>query len=116
MSDDRSRLSELEARLEKVREVLKEGLPGRAASLRSAADRLAAGDDSARDELKSVAHKLRGTVGTFGYDELSQLAADLENEAGIAASERVIGLARRVADATQEASGVPADGSADKAP
>jgi HPt (histidine-containing phosphotransfer) domain-containing protein len=103
MGDDRSPLSDLEARLEKVRRFIVEGLPDRASVIREAADRLAEGDDSARDELQTAAHKLRGTIGTFGYQALCQLANDLEDTAASAAPDAVVRLARRLADAAQEA-------------
>lgn len=54
------------------------GLPSRAAELDVAASRLAGGDATAREEVRRLAHKLRGIAGSYGFPELSHDAAEVE--------------------------------------
>lgn len=69
---------------------MEEGLPARAASLRAALDRLATGDSSARDEVRRIAHRLRGTAGSHGHDALGSEAAEVESLAAGDADEATL--------------------------
>src|SRR5687767_6973265 len=51
---------------------------GRIEELRKLRDRLAARDEGAADAVKRVAQALRGSGGTFGFQELSACAALVE--------------------------------------
>ncbi|RZO59750.1 MAG: hypothetical protein EVA89_14920, partial [Sandaracinaceae bacterium] len=64
------KLGELEARLAALHARTREGFAQRAEGLREAADRLERGDDDARDEIRRLAHKLRGVAGSAGHGGL----------------------------------------------
>ena len=68
----------LEARLAGLKAKMIRGLPDRVRELEGALVQLRGGNAPARDELKRYAHKLRGVAGTYGFDDLTQLAADGE--------------------------------------
>lgn len=71
----------LEARLAGLKAKMIRGLPERVRELEGALAQLRGGHASARDELKRYAHKLRGVAGTYGFDDLTQLAANGEGAA-----------------------------------
>ena len=71
----------LEARLAGLKAKMIRGLPERVRELEGALAQLRGGHASARDELKRYAHKLRGVAGTYGFDDLTQLAAHGESTA-----------------------------------
>lgn len=71
----------LEARLAGLKAKMIRGLPERVRELEGALAQLRGGEPSARDVLKRYAHKLRGVVGTYGFDDLTQLAAQGESAA-----------------------------------
>lgn len=104
-----SKLSELEDRLAALGAATREGFADRAAELRAAADRLENGDDAARDEIRRLAHKLRGVAGSAGRPDLTDRAARLEDAAKSEASPLAIAEgARRLAAATErDASSAP---------
>jgi CheY-like chemotaxis protein/HPt (histidine-containing phosphotransfer) domain-containing protein len=94
----------LEARLAALKDKMARGLPDRAAEIEHAATRLASGDVSARDDLRRLAHKLRGIAGSYGYPHLTELAGQLETLARSEASDtEVLARARDLASATREA-------------
>jgi CheY-like chemotaxis protein len=74
------------------------GLVDRARLLRDMAARLDAGDNEARRALKTESHKLRGVAGSYGHNDLSELAAQLEQRASVSPPATVTALARSLAD------------------
>jgi CheY-like chemotaxis protein len=84
------RLSELKLRMEA-------GLVSRAQTLRDAVSMLLAGDESARKILRQESHKLRGIAGSYGYDNLTDLAAELEKRGSLSPVPQVVELANRLA-------------------
>lgn len=77
MADEFSSPS-LDARLFAARKQMQSGLPGRAADLRAAVDRFGSGDPAARDDIRRLAHKLRGTAGSHGMIALGEQAGVVE--------------------------------------
>ena len=71
----------LEARLAGLKAKMVRGLPDRVRELEAAWALLREGHLAARDDLKRLAHKLRGIAGTYGFDDLTHLAATTENAA-----------------------------------
>ena len=102
MNEYRGDRSGLEERLAAVKRAVEQGLPERARALRTAADRLSEGHGSARADLKRLAHKLRGIVGTFGYERLSGLATELERIAANEGAQKGVSLAGQVAALAEE--------------
>ena len=102
-----SSLNDLEQRLLALKQKMESGLAERAKALRELSARVEAGDIVARKALKTESHKLRGVAGTYGHQELTDKAAELEQRASlspmIAPSEptsmrsRNARLARRIA-------------------
>ncbi|MDQ3034579.1 MAG: Hpt domain-containing protein, partial [Myxococcota bacterium] len=74
----REKPTSLEARLSVLRKQMEDGFPRRAAELRAAVDRLAGGEVGARAEIRRLAHKLRGTAGSYGHTALGEQAGDVE--------------------------------------
>ena len=100
-----SKLSDLEARLAALHAKTEAGFADRARALREAAARLDGGDETARDEIERLAHKLRGVAGSAGHDALTDRAARLETAIANDASTMVVAEgARRLARAAEEAS------------
>jgi CheY-like chemotaxis protein/HPt (histidine-containing phosphotransfer) domain-containing protein len=99
MAEDDERRSAFEARLAELKRRMETGLLARAHTLREAAARLLAGDTTARRVLKQESHKLRGVAGSYGYDELTALAAELETRASLSPPSQLHELATRLADA-----------------
>jgi CheY-like chemotaxis protein len=92
------RLTEFEARLAALKHKMESGLIDRAQALREMADRLDAGDESARKQIKTESHKLRGVAGTYGHNDLTEAAAELEQRASISPPATVSEMARGLAD------------------
>jgi CheY-like chemotaxis protein len=114
VNEERTKRSALEERLAAVRKAMERGLPERAHALRTAADLLSRGHGSARADLKRLAHKLRGIVGTFGYQRLSELATELEQKAETGSATAVVKLARQVAQMAEDAAAKNEQEAADK--
>ena len=114
-SSEASPFDALEARLAGLKEKMARGLPDRAAEIESAATRLARGDAAARDDVRRLAHKLRGIAGSYGFPHLSELAAVVETLArGSDPDEDVITRARDLASAARDAG--PQSGVVDRPP
>jgi CheY-like chemotaxis protein/HPt (histidine-containing phosphotransfer) domain-containing protein len=101
MTDQDERRSAFDARLAELKQRMEAGLTARAHTLREAVSRLLSGDESARKVLKTESHKLRGIAGSYGYEELTELAAELEKRASISPPPQVEELANRLADAAE---------------
>lgn len=102
MQDEQDRRKAFEDRLSELKQRMEAGLIARAQTLREAVSRLLAGDESARKVLKQESHKLRGIAGSYGYEELTELAAELEKRASLSPPSHVEQLARRLAQAAEE--------------
>ncbi|MDH5675004.1 MAG: response regulator [Myxococcales bacterium] len=96
--DPGDRLKAFEDKLAALKHRMESGLVERAGSLRQLADRLDGGDEEARRELKTESHKLRGIAGTYGHEQLTDLAAELEQRASMSPPATVGRLARSLAD------------------
>jgi two-component system, chemotaxis family, chemotaxis protein CheY len=112
MAEDHERRRAFEARFLELKSKMEAGLLTRAHTLRDAVQRLLAGDESARRVLKVEGHKLRGIAGSYGYPQLTELAAELEQRASLSPPPQLSQLAARLADAAEEvgrrsASGAP---------
>ncbi len=92
------RLAEFEARLAMLRHRMEAGLVDRATALREMARRLEDGDEQARRDIKSESHRLRGVAGTYGHQDLTEAAAQLEQRASISPPATVGQMARQLAD------------------
>jgi CheY-like chemotaxis protein len=95
---EHNRLSEFEARLAALKHKLESGLVERARLLRELAQRLEAGEDAARKEIKTESHKLRGVAGTYGHGDLTELAGKLEQRASLSPPAAVGQMARELAE------------------
>src|SRR6266571_3533552 len=102
MVEDDERRKAFDARFNELKHKMEVGLLTRAHTLRDAVRRLLAGDDSARKVLKIEGHKLRGIAGTYGYPQLTELAAELEQRASLSPPPQLSELAVRLADAAEE--------------
>lgn len=96
------RLSEFEARLAALKHKMESGLVERARSLRELAARIENGDAQARKELKSESHKLRGVAGSYGHQDLTEKASQLEQRASVSPPASVGQMARELADLAEE--------------
>jgi CheY-like chemotaxis protein len=83
MQDEHDRRLAFEGRLAELKQRMEAGLLVRAQTLREAVSRLVAGDETARRVLKQESHKLRGIAGSYGYEQLTELAAELEKRASL---------------------------------
>jgi CheY-like chemotaxis protein len=83
MANDEERRRVFEARMAELKRKMEAGLLSRAQTLRQASQRLLEGDDSARRVLKQEGHKLRGIAGSYGYQELTDIAGELEQRASL---------------------------------
>lgn len=101
MTEDDQRRRAFEARLDELKQRMESGLMTRAHTLRDAASRLLAGDESARKVLKQEGHKLRGIAGSYGHDQLTMLAGELEKRASLSPPPQVEELAIRLAEAAE---------------
>jgi len=98
------RLSELEQRLLALKQKMESGLVERARSLRELSARIEAGDELARKAIKTESHKLRGVAGTYGHQQLTDRAAELEQRASLSPPAIVGRMARDLADLAEAAS------------
>lgn len=98
MQDEHDRRRAFEDRLSELKLRMEAGLVVRAQTLRDAVRRLSAGDETARKILKQESHKLRGIAGSYGYEQLTEAAAELEKRASISVVSQVMDLATRLAD------------------
>jgi CheY-like chemotaxis protein/HPt (histidine-containing phosphotransfer) domain-containing protein len=101
MASPDDRMADFEARLAALKHKMERGLVERARTLRALADQLDAGDGEARKQLKTESHKLRGVAGSYGHDDLTELAGRLENRASMSPPATVVGLARQLATAAE---------------
>lgn len=99
-----SGLNDLERRLLALKQKMESGLVERAKALRELAARVEGGDPVARKALKTESHKLRGVAGTYGHQELTDKAAELEQRASLSPPAVVGQLARSLADLAEAAS------------
>jgi two-component system, chemotaxis family, chemotaxis protein CheY len=104
MGDERERQLSFEAKLSELKQRMEAGLIVRAQTLRDAVTRLLAGDESARKVLKQESHKLRGIAGSYGYQALTELAAELEKRASVSPPAQLEELTRRLVLGAEEAS------------
>jgi len=77
--DDAARRA-FSVRLQQLKRKVTLGLRERGALLRACVARLGSDPDDAQSALKVAVHRLRGIAGTYGYQDLSELAAELEQE------------------------------------
>jgi len=116
---DEDRLGDFEARLAALKHKMERGLVDRARLLRELADRVEAGEQSARKQLKTESHKLRGVAGSYGHQALTDLAGQLEQRASVSPPAAVSGMARELADLAEargRASEPPSASSSQPAP
>jgi CheY-like chemotaxis protein/HPt (histidine-containing phosphotransfer) domain-containing protein len=99
-SDDR--LSEFEARLAALKHKMESGLIDRARSLRELAQRVEGGDALARKAIKTESHKLRGVAGSYGHQDLTEKASQLEQRASVSPPATVGQMARELADLAEQ--------------
>lgn len=115
MSEDR--IAAFEARMAALKERMEAGLPARAEALVTAATRLEGDEPGARDEVRRIAHKLRGVAGTHGHAELSVLAGAVEDAArGEMPAKAVARSARKLARMVQRAAGATGAAASTPAP
>jgi HPt (histidine-containing phosphotransfer) domain-containing protein len=77
---DDSALSSFEAEIARLAASFRERTAREAEALDGLADRLSTNDASgARSEIRRAAHKIAGTAGMFGFRDLSDAAARLED-------------------------------------
>jgi len=99
-----SKLADLEKRLAALHAKTEAGFGERARELREAAAKLDAGEEGAGDEIKRLAHKLRGIAGSAGHPKLTERAGRLESAISSGASALAVAEgARRLAAAAEEA-------------
>jgi CheY-like chemotaxis protein len=96
---DETGLLAFEARLAVLAEKVRAGFPERARELRCAVDALGGDEPVARDDVRRHAHKVRGTAGSHGFAELTELASIVEGMALREPREIVAREARLLADA-----------------
>lgn len=101
--DAGDRLKQFEAKLGVLKRRMEDGLTERALTLRELADRVEAGDETARKALKTEGHKLRGVAGSYGHNAITELAAELEQRASMSPPATVGRLARELADLAEAA-------------
>jgi CheY-like chemotaxis protein len=103
-SSPMARLSELEQRLLALKQKMESGLGERARALRELSARVEAGDALARKAIKTESHKLRGVAGTYGHQQLTDKAAELEQRASLSPPAVIGRMARDLADLAEAAS------------
>lgn len=106
MSDD-SKVASLEQHLLRLRKKMEEGFPGRAAELNEALEEFNQGKPDAQDRIRRLAHRLRGTAGSYGHVRLGEHAERVEalarkgddpSEFVLATRELIVALGRSKAD------------------
>jgi two-component system chemotaxis response regulator CheY len=102
MAEDDERRKAFEARFLELKHKMEAGLLTRAHTLREAVQRLLSGDETARKVIKVESHKLRGIAGSYGYKDLTDLAAELEQRASLSPPPQLGQLATKLADAAEE--------------
>jgi two-component system chemotaxis response regulator CheY len=102
MVEEAERKRTFEARFLELKHKMEAGLHARAHTLREAAASLLSGDESARKRLKTESHKLRGIAGSYGYRELTELAAEVEQRASLSPPALLLELTSRLAAAAEE--------------
>lgn len=102
MAEEEERKRAFEARFLELKRKMEAGLLTRAHTLRDAVQRLLSGDEGARKLIKVESHKLRGIAGSYGYKELTELAAELEQRASLSPPPQLGELASKLADAAEE--------------
>ena len=91
-------LAEFEARLRALKHKMESGLVERA-RIAARARRARRGRRRERAQaLKTESHKLRGVAGSYGHDDLTELAGQLEQRASVSPPATVGQLARELAD------------------
>lgn len=114
-----SKVSELEARLAALHRTTEAGFLERADELCAAAEQLSRGEESGREAIRRLSHKLRGVAGSAGHEALGVRAGRLEEAANnpTIATLAVIEGARRLAKAARLAStGASAPRTSDNVP
>ena len=96
---EKTGLQAFEARLALLAEKVRAGFPERARELRRAVAALPQDLPVTRDEIRRFAHKIRGTAGSHGFAELSEIAAKVERLAHAGAAEETAREALALADA-----------------
>jgi len=109
MQDEHDRRATFESRLVELKQRMEAGLMVRAQTLREAVARLLAGDETARRVIKHESHKLRGIAGTYGHEELTELAAELEMRASLSPPAHLQELTSRVTRSARQVSGLAAE-------
>jgi two-component system chemotaxis response regulator CheY len=99
-----ARLNDLEQRLLALKQKMESGLGERARALRAFAAQLETGDALARKAIKTESHKLRGVAGTYGHQQLTDRAAELEQRASLSPPAVVSQMARELAELADAAS------------
>ncbi len=102
MAEEDERRRAFEERLAELKRKMEAGLVTRAKTLRDAAARLLSGDESARKEIKHESHKLRGIAGSYGYQELTEMAGELEQRASLSPPPLLGQLANSLAQAAED--------------
>ena len=98
-------MQSLDETLAMLRRTMEAGLPRRASELRDAARAVALGTEGARDQLRRLAHRLRGTAGTYGHTTLEELAGELETRCSDGAPEDALAIcAEELAQACEASS------------
>ena len=95
---DSDRFKQFEAKLSALQHKMERGLIDRANALRELAARLENGDESARRAIKTESHKLRGVAGTYGHQDLTDFAGEVEQRASMSPPATVGRMARELAD------------------
>jgi len=75
--DDAAR-ERFRAQLERMKKGYVSRLPERAAELEELRPGLSAGDAAASQQVRDIVHRLSGTAGSYGLDEISRAATELE--------------------------------------
>jgi HPt (histidine-containing phosphotransfer) domain-containing protein len=76
MTDDRR--ADAKDKLEALRQAFAGRLRQRVEEVRDAVEAACAGEEGAVAHTESLAHKLSGTAGSYGFTEVGEVAAELE--------------------------------------
>jgi chemotaxis protein histidine kinase CheA len=86
--------------MEELRAAFRAAVGPRAAALDASADALREGQEGAAASIRRMAHALRGVGGTYGFPEVTEAAAAVEDatdDALLAALDRLHAVLRRIA-------------------